>query len=134
MKKVKFIQIFLLFLFCGISLLLVNAEERATALPSTLGYYTTTNTSGQLRLSSENYIQNNQDVSVSLNTTGLISCSWTLETPETAGCTPTSGTSSDFSFCVGDKTPVGVTYKLVLDYGNGPEVVRIYFRVRKFVG
>lgn len=133
MKRVKFIKIFLLFLFCGISLLLVNAGEKASALPYPLGYYTTTNTSGQASLNTENFIQSNQDVNVNLNITGLISCSWTLETPETAGCTPISGTSSSFGFCVGDKTPVAVTFKLVLDYGNGPEVLMINFRVRKLV-
>lgn len=133
MKRAKFIKVFLLFLFCGISLLLVNAGEKTSALPSPLGYYTTTNISGQVRLDSENYIQNNQDVSVSLNTTGLVSCSWTLETPETAGCGPTSGTGPGFSFCVGDKTPVAVKYKIVADYGSGPEVYEIYFRVRKLV-
>lgn len=133
MKRARFIKVFLLSLFCGISLLLVNAGEKTSALPSPLGYYTTSNTSGQLQLGDENYIQSNQDVSVSLNTKGLISCSWTLETPETAGCGPTSGTTSGFWFCVGDKTPVTVKYKIVADYGNGPEVYEIYFRVRKSV-
>lgn len=134
MKRIKFIQVFLLFLFCGISSLLANGEGRATALPMNLGYYTTTNTSGQSTLITENFIQNNQDVDVYLNTTGLISCSWTLMTPETASCTPISGTSPAFSFCVEDQAPVVVTFKVVADYGSGPEVLMINFRVRKFVG
>ncbi|WP_288204965.1 hypothetical protein [uncultured Parabacteroides sp.] len=133
MKRTKFIQVFLLFLFCGISMLFVNAGEKTSALPSPLGYYTTSNTSGQLQLGDENYIQNNQDISVYLNSAGLISCSWTLETPETAGCGPTSGTGPYFWFCVGDKTPVAVKYKIIANYGSGPEVYEIYFRVRKFV-
>ena len=113
---------------------MANGKENVTTVPSPLGYYTTTNTSGNLQLGDENYIQNNQDVSVYLNQTGLISCSWTLETPETAGCTPLSGNSSEFAFCVGDQAPVVVTFRVIVDYGSGPEVLIINFRVRKFVG
>lgn len=135
METKNFIKVFFLVLFCGISLSFSYAEDSNPAVKaSSLGYYTTTNTSGQISLQTENYIESNQDVNVSLNATGLKSCKWTLETPETAGCTPLSGTSSAFGFCVGDKTPAAVTFKVTLDYGNGPEILVINFRVRKIVG
>lgn len=134
MKRVEFIKIFLLFLFCGISLFSASAEEdiKATSVTN-LGYYTTTNNPTSRALLTENFVQKNQDVYVDLNANGLVSCKWTLETPNTAGCTPLSGTTPGFSFCVGDEAPVAVTFKLILDYGNGPEVITINFRVRKVV-
>lgn len=133
MKRAKFIQVMLLVLFCGMSSVSVHAEKNA-ALPSDLGYYMISDAPGQrFALNGMNFIQINQDVTVELNTVGLVSCQWILETPETAGCTTSSGTTTSFSFCVGDKAPMAVQYKLILDYGNGPKEVTVIFRVRKLV-
>lgn len=135
MKRMNFVKVILLSLFCGISLSLVNAEDIGSAVNSEFPghYYTSNDISNRLPLLNSNFIQVNQEVTIFLDDPDLKSFKWSLLTPQAVLSVTSNEPRREIFFTVGNYAPSVVTFSFVLDYGNGEQTMICNFRVRNKV-